>query len=244
MKISIYIYVIVLFLFNTQMNSQELNKELKVKINVDEIENTMTVVGTVENLKSEYKSISFKLSVLKKNKSNTNKSNNAQSGRVTLEPLQKVSLSRTQINTYKGDQIHITLLIYDENEKVIGKDEFIKGVKKSDPNLGSLQSNDGLEMKGIITNDTKTKLGNDFYDFFFKEINKLKANSSKIIVIQEELTFGRTTKIIVKVEEEIIEEFIARPEEEYLEYMAKYTASKVFKYFAKIERQEESIFQY
>ena len=78
----------------------------------------MSVVGTVENLKSEFKNISFKLSVFKKNKSNSNKSSNAQDGRVTLEPMQKIALSKTQINKSNEDQIIVLLLIYDEDNKI------------------------------------------------------------------------------------------------------------------------------
>ena len=99
-------------------------------------------------------------------------------------------------------------------------------------------------MIGIVSNETKTKLGNDFYDLFYKEYSKLKINSAKIISIQEELTFGRTTKITVNIDGEIIDEFIARPDEDFLEYMAETSASKVFKYFKKLEKQEKSIFQY
>ena len=99
-------------------------------------------------------------------------------------------------------------------------------------------------MIGIVSNETKTKLGNDFYDFFYSEFSKLKINSNKIIYVQEELTFGRTTKIIVNIDGEIIEEFIARPEEDFLKYMSQTASSKVFKYFKNIEKQNKSIMQY
>ena len=90
-------------------------KEVKAKIEVKEIENLLFITGTVENLKSEFKNISYKLTVFKKNKTNSNKSNNAQDGRVTLEPIQKVELSKTQVNFTKEDEVIILLLIYDES---------------------------------------------------------------------------------------------------------------------------------
>ena len=79
---------------------------------------------------------------------------------------------------------------------------------------------------------------------FYNQYDKFKFSSPKNISIQEELTFGRTTKISVNVEGEVIDEFIARPDEEFLEYMAESSSSKVFKYFKKLEKQEKSIFQY
>jgi hypothetical protein len=235
--------VALFFYFNIQfLAAQVVYKEVKAKIDVEEIENTLSVVGTVENLKSEFKNISFKLSVFRKNKSNSNRSSNAQDGRVTLEPLNKITLSKTQINKSTEDQIIILLLIYDEDNKIIGKDRIIFGGE--DSNLGILKPKDGLEMVGIVSNDTKTKLGNDFYDLFYNAFSKLKLNSSKIISIQEELTFGRTTKISINVDSEVIEEFIAKPDEDFLKFMAETSSAKVFKYFKNIEKQNKFITQY
>jgi hypothetical protein len=56
--------VVLLFYFNIQLlTAQVVYKEVKAKIDIEEIENTLSVAGTVENLKSEFKNISFKLSV-------------------------------------------------------------------------------------------------------------------------------------------------------------------------------------
>ena len=235
--------VALFFYFNIQLlTAQIVYKEVKAKIDVEEVENTLSVVGTVENLKSEFKNISFKLSVFRKNKSNSNRSSNAQDGRVTLEPLNKITLSKTQINKSAEDQIIILLLIYDEDNKIIGKDRIIFG--EEDSNLGIVKPKDGLEMVGIVSNDTKTKLGTDFYDLFYNAYSQLKLNTSKIISVQEELTFGRTTKISINIDSDVIEEFIAKPDEEFLKYMAETSSAKVFKYFKNIEKQNKFITQY
>ena len=244
MKSLIFKLAFILFFANMQtISSQTVYKEVKAKIEVEEIENILSITGTAENLKAVYKNISFKLSVFKKNKLNDNKSSNMQDGRITLEPINKVILSKTQINRGKDDQIIVLLLIYDEGNVIIGKDRIVFG-QEEEPKVSVLKPNDGLEMIGIVSNETKTKLGNDFYDFFYSEFSKLKINSNKIIYVQEELTFGRTTKIIVNIDGEIIEEFIARPEEDFLKYMSQTASSKVFKYFKNIEKQNKSIMQY
>jgi len=245
MKLFLINFTYILFLLNMQVvSSQVVYKEVKAKIDIEEIENILSVTGTVENLKSEFKNISFKLSVFKKNKSNSNKSDNAQDGRITLEPIQKVILSKTQINVNKDDQIIILLLIYDENNAIIGKDRIAIGGEEEESKMGVSRPKDGLEMIGIVSNDTKTKLGNDFYDFFYSEFTKLKISSNKIVSVQEELTFGRTTKIFVNIDGEIIDEFITRPDEDFLKYMAEMSSAKVFKYFKNIEKQNKYIFQY
>lgn len=244
MKSLIFKLAFILLFANMQtISSQTVYKEVKAKIEVEEIENILSITGTAENLKAVYKNISFKLSVFKKNKLNDNKSSNMQDGRMALEPINKVILSKTQINRGKDDQIIVLLLIYDEDNVIIGKDRIVFG-QEEEPKVSVLKPNDGLEMIGIVSNETKTKLGNDFYDFFYSEFFKLKINSNKIIYVQEELAFGRTTKIIVNIDGEIIEEFIARPEEDFLKYMSQTASSKVFKYFKNIEKQNKSIMQY
>ena len=205
---------IILMLSIQTVFSKVVYTEVKAKIDIENVEDVLSITGTVENLKSEFKNISFKLAVIKTNKSGSNKANNAQDGRVTLEPLQKVTLSTTQINATKDDQITIILFIYDEKDAVIGKDKIVIG-DQAEPNVGIVKPKDGLEIIGIVSNDTKTKLGNDYYDLFFSEYNKLKISSPKTISIAEELTYGRTTKISVNIEGEIIDEFIARPDEDF-----------------------------
>lgn len=226
-----------------KMYSQPVYKEVKAKIEVEKVENILSIKGTVENLKSEYKSISYKLTVFKKNKRNSNSSKNSQDGRVILDPEQKVNLSKTQINEGVDDQIILLLIIYDENNEIIGKDRVEIGVD-DESNAAEAKPNDGLVMMGIVSNDTKTKLGNDFYELFYNEYSKLKIKSNKIVSVQEELTFGRTTKIMVSVNGELIKEFISRPDEDYMKYMAEYVTSEVFKYFKNIERQDKTILRY
>lgn len=243
MKSFAYITFLLLLLNVSFCFSQNLNKDIKPKIEVEEVENTLSATATVENLKSEFRNISFKLTVFKKNKRNSNRSDNVQDGRVTLEPIQKVILSKTQVNRTQDDQIIILLLIYDEDNAIIGKDRLVFGGDE-ETKVSVLKPNDGLEMLGIIANETKTKLGNDFYDMLYSEFSKLNIKSQKIITVQEELTFGRTTKISVKIDNDIVEEFIARPDEDFLKYMAETSSAKIFKYFKNIEKQAKFITQY
>jgi hypothetical protein len=231
------------FMFFPQLYCQAVYKEVKAKIEVEKVENILFIRGTVENLKSEFKSISYKLTVFKKNKYNANNSKNSQDGRVILDPQQKVILSKTQINESKDDQIILLLMVYDENNVLIGKDRLEMGVDDASKDEGN-KPNDGLEMSGILSNDTKTKLGNDFYELFYKEFSKLKLKSNKVVTVQEELTFGRTTKIIVSVDGDVVNEFISRPDEDYMKYMSEMVSAEVFKYFKNIEKQNKSIMRY
>lgn len=223
--------------------SQTMNKEVKAKIEVSYSEDLILIKGTAENLTDVYKSISYKLSVIKNGENGGNKSTNAQSGRETLDANQIKDLSRTQINSNPTDEIILLLLIYDEKENIIGKDRIVINEKKKTPIIEN-KIEDGLELIGIVSDETKTKFGKDFYDIFYTEYNKINKKGNKIVTVSEELTFARNTKMIIFVENEIIKEFILRPDEDFLLMMAQESANEVFKYFKNLERQARQIIRY
>lgn len=222
--------------------SQTMNKEVKAKIEVSYSEDLVLIKGTAENLTEVFKSISYKLSVIKNAGKTGNQSTNAQSGRETLEPQKIKDLSKTQININKDDEIVLLLLIYDEKGILIGKDRVAIGEKKK--NQTEIRVNDGLEISGIISDETKTKNGKDFYDLFYTEYSKINKKGSKIVTIGEELTFARTTKIVITIENELITEFVLTPDEAFLDAMAQETSGLVFKYFKNLERQTQEIIKY
>lgn len=242
-----YGFQVLIFLVTATGYSQAVHNEIRAKIEVEESENIFTIVGTAENLTDVYKSLNYKLTVFKKSKSQGNQSSNAQDGHFTLNPSQKKNLSKMQINATNDDQVIVLLLIYSEENVLVAKDRIVLGEEKSkaENDKSSLDKpKDGLEMVGIISNESKTKLGNDFYDYFYSFYNKIKINSSKIVTVEEELTFARTTKIAVTIENEIINEFISKPDEEFLSYMAEDSANKVFEYLKNLDRQSKMIMQY
>lgn len=242
MKYSNYI-VLICILFSTIALGQITNKEVKAKIEIDENADFISITGYAENLTDAYKSLFYKLSVIKNDKNNTNRSNNLQSGRFTLEANQMKALSKTQVNLSKDNQTIILLLIYDENQMLVGKDRQVLGEKKvSEENFN--KPKDGIEITGIVSDETKTRMGKEFYDIFYSEYSKLKISSSKMIVVEEELSNLRTTRIKVRVDSDIINEFITRPDEEFLTSMAGDTAAKAFNYFKNLEKQNKYITQY
>lgn len=226
--------------FSSEMVAQFTNQEVKAKIEVEENADFISITGFAENLTDAYKSLQYKLSVIKSGEDG-NRSNNTQGGRFTLEASQIKLLSKTQINVSKAQTI-ILLLIYDENQNLIGKDRLVIGEKKVGQNNQRL--GDGVEITGIVSDETKTKMGKDFYDTFYTEFSKLKVNSQKMIVVEEEMANTRTTRIRVRVDTEIITEFISKPDQEFLIAMAEDSAAKTFNYFKNLERQKKYITQY
>jgi hypothetical protein len=115
----------------------------------------------------------------------------------------------------KGDEVIVLLLFYNENKELIGKDRVVLGDEKK---VAALPI-DGFELRGIVTDETKTKVGKDFYDLYYYKYNEYKINSSMIVSISEEFSFARNTKLIISVNNETVYEFMAKPDEEYLDTM-------------------------
>ncbi|WP_345799452.1 CsgE family curli-type amyloid fiber assembly protein [Flavobacterium pygoscelis] len=103
---------------------------------------------------------------------------------------------------------------------------------------------DGFELIGIISDDTKTKVGKDFYDVYYYLYNQYKVNSKKIITLNEEFSFARNTKIVVSIDNEVIYEFLARPDEEYLKEMAEESIYATYLYLKNLEKQSKYFTQY
>jgi len=103
---------------------------------------------------------------------------------------------------------------------------------------------DGFMLSGIVTDDTKTKIGKDFYDMYYYNYNDKKVNSKKIVTVSEELSFARTTKLIITVDNATILEFVARPDEEFLKYMAQESVNATINQLKNLERQSKQITQY
>ncbi|CAM2750699.1 Curli assembly protein CsgE [Flavobacterium succinicans] len=99
-------------------------------------------------------------------------------------------------------------------------------------------------MRGVVLNETKTRIGQDFYDRYYYKYNEIGINAKKIVSIGEEFTFARNTKIIISIDNSIVYEFIARPDDEYLESVAQEAVEGTFYFFKELEKQSKYFIQY
>ena len=125
------IFVLVLSVVNYP---QTTNTKVKAKIEYEENDGIIKITGTAENLTGIVQSLSYTLSVIKKNQSNNNTSNNVQEGFFSLNANENKNLSTTQINLGKEDEAIVLLLFYDENKKLIGKDRVVFDAEKKSRN--------------------------------------------------------------------------------------------------------------
>jgi len=227
--------------------AQNFNAEVEAIIQINNQKNDLLeVTGVAKNKTEANVSISYELSVITSDVSN-NTSKNAQSGLAVLKPFEVQDLSKTTVSINPSQRTIILLLLYSEDKEVIGTARKIFEVEKEaqkEQTASYKKYNEGIILAGLVTEDTKTKFGKDFYDFFYQKYSMGGVKENKIVHIGEMISFGRTTKIIVKIDQTVIFQFFAKPKLDFLKQMAEQAVLSVNKYFERISRQKEFITQY
>ncbi|WP_427872715.1 CsgE family curli-type amyloid fiber assembly protein [Flavobacterium sp. MMS24-S5] len=103
---------------------------------------------------------------------------------------------------------------------------------------------DGFVLRGIITDDTKTKAGKDFYDRYYYKYNEIGINAEKIVTIGEEYSFARNTAISIVIDNEVIYNFLIRPDDEFLDAVAEEAVNATFTYLKEKEKERKYFTQY
>lgn len=249
-----------LFLCSLQGFTQKrYNENVEAKIQLDKNNEFIKITGTAFNKTELNKSLRYKLSVIKTNPKNSNRSKNDQNGRIVLKPNEKKELATTTINANEDDRIILLLLIYNLNDKIIGQDrvvlnetdkttivskqKIIKALEKESKDVDD-GSQDGVELRGIVVEDTKTKPGRDFYRLFYALYSRNNINGSSIVTIKEVLAIGSNTKIEVIVGDQIIFSFFVRPRNNYLVKMNDVAIKKVYVHFKTLEKESKTIKRY
>ncbi|MDM1539214.1 hypothetical protein HX097_06345 [Myroides marinus] len=225
-------------------------------MSIQEIPEDIVITGIAHNKTEVTQSISYKLSVIKSNLEdpNANKATNVQTGRKVLEGFQTMNLSTTRINRNTKDRLIILLLIYDENEKLVGTNRHVINDNKDKELIkqefttmldSDLEQEDisynKIELKGIVVDQTKTKAGRDFYQIFYSNYLSYNINSEHIITISELITLGNNTKINVSILDQIIFTFFVKTQYDYLRSMSDSALNRTMRYLESLKRDEQRI---
>lgn len=262
----INLYLVCALFMGSFIYGQSYNKEVQAKIKISTEEQILTVKGLSINKQEAFQELRYVLSIFKTGE-NGNKSKNEQSGRFVLKANQRKQLSETTVNVNEKSKITALLLIYDLSDKIIGKDRIeiigdhnqikikqnvltkLSKQNEAEPGLKKVSDQDsaekdGVEIVGLVIEDTLTKLGRDFYIIFNNLYVFNEINGNEVVRIKEVFALGRNTKIEVYVGEKKVFNFFVKPQKEYLTQMGDYALIRVFKYFQSLKRLEQMIEQY
>lgn len=246
---------------SVKISAQLVNNEVEAKIETAQQNDFTTIKATAFNKTEITKSLIFKLMVFDKEESVGNLLEDKKQ-RFIISANQKIELAEASFNSVGDQPVICVMLIYDLDNNLIGQDRVvyndksnldIKNKQKLLEKLTEEQANskdvnrdkrDGLELKGIVVEDTKTKPGRDFYKLFYSLYTQNNINGNKVVTIKEVLALGRNTKIEVIVGDDEIFSFFVRPSLEYLTKMNDYAIINVYKHFKKLENESKTIKRY
>ncbi len=256
-------------LFINNGNAQKVyNNKIKAVIKVDKTSEFVTFSATAENIELSDYSLRYEFLSFKKDKNN-NVSKSTQENRFFLKASEKKILSSVTLNTNIEGKVTFVLLIYSEdsnvekNQGAIGKDrvvvsndgkgglhvEFDDDKKKEVKRLKSnndqdSSSKDGIFLQGLVTQKTITKSGRDFYRYFFSDYYNKQITTSKNILIEEVPGRRRATRISVKIDNQILWQFFARPKKAFLKQMAATSLERCIGYLQRLQKQKQSFVRY
>lgn len=241
-------------------SAQNYNSEVEAKIQQNINEDNLEVSGNVFNKTTINQSLHFTLSVIKNDENSSNTSKSDQTGRLVLGPGEKKIVSYTQINLEEKDRIIILLLVYDTEDRLMGKDRIIINATDEDrlqeENRVKLESQDeetidrghegedGVILRGIVIEETKTKSGRDFFKMFYSLYNSYNINGDQIVTISEDFAMANTTKIDIKMDNEIVFQFFVRPDSEFLKSAANESIKRVYSYIQRLKQNRNTIKQF
>ena len=125
-------------------------------------------------------------------------------GSFNLAPFTSKILAETTINKKDSTKIIVLFLIYNDHKDLIGKARWSQNEKEAEAPLVIAKEEltkmayESAIMRGIVTEDTRTKPGRDYYKLFYSEYFLSQWNAEEIISIKEVIAIGRNTKIEVR----------------------------------------------
>lgn len=217
-NISKSISLIFLFLFGINSNAQDSNKVV-AKIDAHNIEGVFNLKAMAQNQSEVFQSLNYIFLAVKKDHGK-NMSSSKQENKFTLLPKEIKVLSEISINVNKDDAMKVYLFIKDEKtEKVIAKDSLEMNSKnfKNAVSYEKTTNEENMLMNNLVINETKTRVGDDFYR---KLYSVLMLNDMKFgfrIRIAELPSTGTNMMLQIFANDENILSFAARPEDDYLD---------------------------
>lgn len=196
----------------TVVFSQEATVKAKIVSKV--VDNLIDIKAIAINTDATYKDeYSYLLFSLKKGKEG-NYNRNSQSGEFSLAPNEEKELSSLKINIEKNEECKVYLFIR-KYGTLISKDSTViyaaeRTAEKEENNT------DNIVLKGIVVESMLTKVGKDYYDYFYQGYLNSGNQYPFIIEIKERPYFGRSSIITLEVEDQKIFEFYSKPDEDYL----------------------------
>lgn len=224
-----YYYIYFVFMLALGSLHAQDSESLKAKINLIQDDIFVKIDAVVENTDHLYnKKLNYYLLILKKKGSSKSYAKSDQQGYFEILPNEKKTISSLRINIEKDQVLKVYLFIKDQSN-VIAQDSV--SINEINEILKTNFINEvDIEITGLVVENVKTKIGKDFYDFFYQKYNRSDVKYSFVINVNEKPFIGRGSIISIEIEGDKIFEFQAKPDDELLNNTAEYTLKLIANY--------------
>ena len=236
-----YAYFFFIFVFQFNFLSSQETKNITAKINLFQKDIFVMIDAVVENSDHIYKNqLKYHLLTLKKEAYSTSYTKEDRQGEFILLPNEKKTIITLKINIEPNQELKAYLFIKN-NQQLIAQDS-VKINETVEILKTTALSEDDIEIKGLVVENVKTKIGKDFYDIFYQKYNRSGSKYPFVININEKpLIGGRGALVSIEVGDDKIFEFQARPDEEMLQKATDYTL-KLIENYSKTRNTYEKVY--
>lgn len=200
--------------------------DIKAAIDTKRTEDLLNIEAKAINNDDIIHDLNYLLIAIKQSKTG-NLSNNKQEGKFVIQPNQEKLLSGISLNITQEDQLKIYLFIRNEKENIlISKDSVFINIEPNTQtqnltqttNMANLKraAKEDYTIKGIMVDNTKSKIGKEFFDMLFNQYSQLSEKYTFTITLRELPSFSNNGIISIEVEDLTIFTLRAIPNEEYL----------------------------
>ncbi|MFC3161030.1 Curli assembly protein CsgE [Chryseobacterium arachidis] len=192
------------------------DKKVTAKIESSMLEDQIRIKATVTNGTAIYQELNYLLISIKKGDGG-NLSNNQQKGKFSINPNEVKVLSEINVNFQTKDALKAFLYIRDEEtQKLVAKDSLELNNELFKKKVAKIEEEVFYELKGLTIDETKSKVGKDFYDLFYMYYSQIPDKSTSAVTISELPSRGTSGQINVQIDDKIVYSFMTNPSDDYL----------------------------
>ena len=175
-----------------------------------------------------------------------NKLRNQQGGDFEIEAEDTTIMSSSTVDFDENGRLEVILKIF-QDKKLIDSDTMSFGALKlpEDPvlnlNKRDKPNTSEFEIGGIIVDNTRTRMGRDFYDLFYSGWEDPKGVGDFIIRIEEFPGRFRSTRLVVWLDDDKLVETNLQSSYDYLESLSGYTINRLQSQLRKRRQNQQNL---
>lgn len=215
-KISIISFCLAYF-WASLLTANTIDAPFKAWIELEHKSERARIVGKFRNDSNKDLNLSYKMTVVHQAKSG--RSTNNQADQFNATPGITIALSEINVKLNSKDYYRILLEVYSGKNR-IATDSLVNG-KLNKPQAKKINKvNEILELDGLIIDETRSKLGGDFYDLFYRNWSVPEGVKDFTIRVKELPARGRVARISIEVNNEEMTQRVLQPRAEIIESQA------------------------